>query len=185
MGTETHPTSRTVADSHLVQLRDLHHLPPAEGPRLVGPTADAEPGAKRWRGVVSALSAGGARSGLIANLVLVAAGGTVAVSAAVHLNLWNAGYRQLPTIGGLFLFQAVAGFFLSATLVLTRRVWAAVLSLGFIVATIGGFLMAVYVGLFNFRDSWSAPFAGMAFAYETASVVLLAAGSTLCVMRRR
>jgi hypothetical protein len=117
--------------------------------------------------------------------VLIAAAGTVAVSSAVHLHLWSAGYGQLPAIGPLFLFQAIAGFFLSATLILARRVWAAVLSFGFAAATIGGFLMAVYVGLFNFRDSWSAPYAGMAFAYEIASLVLLVAGSTLCVMRRR
>jgi ABC-type enterochelin transport system permease subunit len=117
--------------------------------------------------------------------VLIAAAGTVALSAAVHLHLWSTGYGQLPTIGPLFLFQAIVGFVLSVTLILTRRVWAAVLSFGFVCATIGGFLMAVYVGLFNFRDTWSAPFAGMAFGYEIASVVLLVAGSTLCLMRRR
>jgi hypothetical protein len=185
MAGELHPTSRSVTDMHFGHLRDLRHRPQAGGATLVEPTAAGEPAAEHRGGVLSALSAGGARDGLIANLVLVAAAGTVAVSAGVHLHLWNLGYRQLPTIGSLFLFQAIAGFILSATLILTRRVWAAVLSFGFVAATIGGFLMAVYVGLFNFRDSWSAPFAGMAFAYEIASLVLLAVGSTLCVMRRR
>jgi hypothetical protein len=185
MATDLHLTDRPVADPHFGRLRDLRHRPGAGGPSLDDPTAGGELAAEHRGGVLSALSAGGARSGLIANLVLIAAAGTVAVSAAVHLNLWNAGYRQLPTIGPLFLFQAIAGFVLSATLILTRRVWAAVLSFGFVAATIGGFLMAVYVGLFNFRDSWSAPFAGMAFAYEVASGVLLLAGSTLCLMRRR
>jgi hypothetical protein len=185
MATDLRPTSHSVADSHLGHLRELRHRPHAEGLTLVDPTAGEEGAAERGGGVLSALSAGGARSGLFANGVLIAAAGTVAVSAAVHLHLWSTGYRQLPTIGPLFLFQAIAGFSLSATLILTRRVWAAVLSFGFVAATIGGFLMAVYVGLFNFRDAWSSPFAGMAFAYEIASVVLLAAGSTMCVMRRR
>jgi ABC-type enterochelin transport system permease subunit len=117
--------------------------------------------------------------------LLLTAAASVAVSSAVHLHLWMTGYRQLPTIGPLFLFQAVAGFFLSAALILTRRVWAAVLSFGFVCATIGGFLMAVYVGLYKFRDSWSAPFAGMAFGYEIASLALLVAGTSLCVMRWR
>jgi hypothetical protein len=184
MATELHKHTRLL-DPHLGSLRDLRHRPQAGGPTLVEPTAGGEPAAEHRGGVLSALSAGGARSGLIANLVLIAAAGTVAVSAGVHLNLWSTGYRHLPTIGSLFLFQAIAGFFLSATLILTRRVWAAVLSFGFVSATVAGFLMAVYVGLFNFRDTWSAPFAGMAFAYEIASVVLLAVGSTLCVMRRR
>jgi hypothetical protein len=184
MATELHKHTRLL-DPHLGSLRDLRHRPQAGGPTLVEPTAGGEPAAEHRGGVLSALSAGGARSGLIANLVLIAAAGTVAVSAGVHLNLWSTGYRHLPTIGSLFLFQAIAGFFLSATLILTRRVWAAVLSFGFVSATVAGFLMAVYVGLFNFRDTWSAPFAGRAFAYEIASVVLLAVGSTLCVMRRR
>jgi hypothetical protein len=184
MATELHKHTRLL-DPHLGSLRDLRHRPQAGGPTLVEPTAGGEPAAEHRGGVLSALSAGGARSGLIANLVLIAAAGTVAVSAGVHLHLWSTGYRQLPTIGPLFLFQAIAGFFLSATLILTRRVWAAVLSFGFVSATIAGFLMAVYVGLFNFRDTWSAPFAGMAFAYEISSVVLLALGSTLCLMSRR
>lgn len=183
MATELHKHTRAL-DPHLGSLRDLRHRPQAGAPTLVDPNAGGELAAEHRGGVLSALSAGGARSGLIANLVLMAAAGTLAVSAAVHLELWSTGYRQLPTIGPLFLFQAVTGFILSAVLILTRRVWAAVLSSVFVCATIGGFLMAVYVGLFNFRDSWSAPFAGMAFAYEIASVVLLATGSTLCVMRR-
>jgi hypothetical protein len=184
MATELHKHTR-VLDPHLGSLRDLRHRPQAGAPTLVDPNARGELAAEHRGGVLSALSAGGARSGLIANLVLMAAAGTLAVSAAVHLELWSTGYRQLPTIGPLFLFQAVTGFILSAVLILTRRVWAAVLSFVFVCATIGGFLMAVYVGLFNFRDSWSAPFAGMAFAYEIASLVLLVAGSTLSVMRRR
>lgn len=184
MAGDLHSPTRLL-DQHLGSLRDLRHRPQAGGPTLVDPTAGGEPAAEQKGGVLSALSAGGARSGVVANLVLIAAAGTVAVSAAVHLHLWNTGYGQLPTIGPLFLFQAIAGFVLSATLILTRRVWAAVLSFGFVSATIGGFLMAVYVGLFNFGDSWSAPFAGMAFAYEIASLLLLAAGSTVCVMRGR
>jgi hypothetical protein len=184
MATDLHSASSPVAHPHFGHLRDSRHRRHAGDPSLVDPTAGGEPAAERRGGVLSALSAGGARSGLIANLLLVAGAATVAVSAAVHLHLWNAGYKELPTIGPLFLLQAIAGFFLAATLILTRRVWAAVLSFGFVSATIGGFLIAVYVGLFDFRDSWSAPFAGMAFAYEIASVVLLAAGTGLCVTRR-
>lgn len=125
MATDLRQNSRRVADSHFGNLRDLRHRQHAEATSLVDATAGGEPTAERRGSVLSALSAGGARSGLIANLVLVAAAGTVAVSAAVHLRLWMTGYRQLPSIGPLFLFQAVAGFFLSGTLILARRVWAA------------------------------------------------------------
>jgi hypothetical protein len=184
MAGEVYPTSRQL-DLRLGSHRDLRQRSQAGGRTLVDPTSKGESAETHTGGVLWARSAGGARSGLIANLLLVAAAGTVAISAAVHLHLWSAGYRELPTIGPLFLFQAISGFLLSATLILTRRVWAAVLSFGFVCATIGGFLMAVYVGLFNFKDSWSAPFAGMAFTYEVASLALLAAGSALCVRCKR
>jgi hypothetical protein len=185
MATELRQSSPPVAHPHFGHLRDSRQRPRAGGPTLVESTEGGEPAAEHRGDVLSALSAGGARSGLTANLVLIAAASAVAVSAAVHLHLWSIGYRQLPTIGPLFLFQATAGFLVSAMLILTRRVWAAVLSFVFVSATIGGFLMAVYVGLFSFRDSWSAPFAGMAFAYEIASLVLLAVGSILSVVHRR
>jgi hypothetical protein len=154
--------------------------------RLVEPHSERVPidRHRRWT-LGSALTAGGVGSGLVANLILIAAAGTVAVSAVIHLHLWNTGYRHLPTVGPLFLLQAVSGFVMSALLILTRRVWAAVLSFGLICATLGGFIMALYVGLFGFRDSWSAPFAGMAFTYEVVSGVLLVVGSTLCVIRQR
>jgi hypothetical protein len=153
---------------------------------LVEPHGQKVPidGHRRWT-LGSALTAGGVGSGLVANLILIAAAATVAVSAVVHLHLWNTGYRHLPTVGPLFLLQAVSGFVLSALLIVTRRVWAAVLSFGLISATLAGFIMALYVGLFGFRDSWSAPFAGMAFNYEVVSGVLLVVGSTLCVVRQR
>jgi hypothetical protein len=47
-------------------------------------------------------------------------------------------------------------------------------------ATIGGFVLAVTVGVFGFVDSWSAPFATPAFVAELATVVLALAGSALC-----
>ena len=48
---------------------------------------------RRWA-LGSALSAGGVDGGLIANLILIAAAATVAVSALIHLHLWRHG---LPT----------------------------------------------------------------------------------------
>ncbi len=186
MGTELHPSRHPKGepDSGPPQRADRH--PGAERLRLLEPESHEPPvAADRTTAIRSVLTAGGLESGLLANLVLIAAAGTIAVSAAVHLHLWSSGYRQLPTVGPLFLLQAVAGFVLSAVLIFTRRVWAAVLSFGLICATLAGFFMAVYVGLFGFRDSWSAPFAGMAFVYEVVAGVLLLLGSTLCVIGGR
>jgi hypothetical protein len=153
-------------------------------PALMTIVNDAAPG-RLATAKGSAWSAGGAGSGLLANLAFVAAAAALAVSGLIHLHLWNTGYRQIPTIGPLFLAQAIVGMALAAVLVLVRRIWVAALAFGFVCATIAGFLMACYVGLFGFRDSWSAPFAGMAFAVEVSALVLAAAGSALCLLRRR
>jgi hypothetical protein len=186
MATELHPSRDPAAEPHGSPLQSVGRQPTAERLRLLEPESHEQPAARSRRSTArSVLTAGGVQSGLLANLVLIAAAATVAVSAAVHLHLWSSGYRHLPTVGPLFLLQAVAGFILSAVLILTRRVWVAVLSFGLICATIAGFFMAVYGGLFGFRDSWSAPFAGMAFVYEVVSGVLLVLGSTLCVIGRR
>jgi hypothetical protein len=186
MATELHPSRHPDGQPDSNPLQRAGRQPVAERLRLLGPESHGLPVAgTRKSAIRSALTAGGVESGLLANLVLIAAAATIAVSAAVHLHLWSSGYRHLPTVGPLFLLQAVAGFILSAVLIFARRVWAAVLSFGLICATLAGFFMAVYVGLFGFRDSWSAPFAGMAFVYEVVSGVLLLLGSTLCVVRSR
>ena len=179
MATELHPSRYPAAKAPLDR-------PVTARLRVVEPPSRGAPidHQRRWA-LGSALTAGGVDSGLVANLVLIAAAATVAVSAVIHLHLWGTGYRHLPTVGPLFLLQAVSGFALSALLILTRRVWAAVLSFGLICATLAGFIMALYVGLFGFRDSWSAPFAGMAFTYEVVSGALLVVGSTLSVIRDR
>jgi hypothetical protein len=123
--------------------------------------------------------AGGRANGLLANLAYGVGGGLVAVTGVIHLHLWMNGYRQIPTIGPLFLAQAIGGFAVALTILLTRRLWSAVLGLGLAASTIGGFVLAVTVGIFNFQDSWSAPDATLAFVVELAAVVVLATAGVL------
>lgn len=186
MATDLHPSRHPAVEPPPDPPQGVDNRSVVTQLRLVEPHTETAPvdSHRRWA-LGSALSAGGVDGGLIANLILIAAAATVAVSALIHLHLWDTGYRHLPTVGPLFLLQAVSGFVLSVLLIVTRRVWAAVLSFGLICATLVGFIMALYVGLFGFRDSWSAPFAGMAFTYEVVSGVLLVVGSTLCVIRQR
>jgi hypothetical protein len=114
-------------------------------------------------------------------LLLGAAG--VVISAAIHFHLWNTGYSGIHTIGPLFLVQSIVGFCLAVVLIAFRRVWIAVLCLGYLLATIAGFLLSVHVGLFGFQDTWEAPFARAAFWDECGGSALLLAGSGLCVAR--
>jgi hypothetical protein len=116
---------------------------------------------------------------VVTTLTLLAGAALAVTSGAIHLHLWAEGYRTIPTIGPLFLFQGVAGVVLGVVLAASRRLLAAVATAGFMVATIGGFLLSDYVGLFGFSDTLSAPWAGMALAVEIAGAVVLAGGCVL------
>jgi hypothetical protein len=108
-------------------------------------------------------------------------------STYIHFHLWNEanGYRPIPTIGPLFLAQSIGGLLVAILIVAVRRAWAAVIGLGFAVSTIVGFLLTVGLtkGLFNFKESWAAPFAGLAFAVEIAAAAVLLVAATLSLLR--
>lgn len=96
-----------------------------------------------------------------------------AATGAIHLDLWAGGYRNIPTIGPLFLFQGIAAVALAFSLIAWRRLAAVVAAAGFMLATIGGLLLSVYVGLFGFMDTLSAPYAGESLVVEVAGAVVL------------
>ena len=81
----------------------------------------------------------------------------------------------------MFLAQSVAGLVLGLAVIAIRRIWVAIVGAGFSVATMGGFLISVESGLFGFTDSWSAPFAHVAFAVEIATVVVFAIAVVACL----
>jgi predicted lipoprotein with Yx(FWY)xxD motif len=94
-----------------------------------------------------------------ARIVLrVAGSGLLIATAAIHLDLYLTGYRTIPTIGWLFLLQVIAAFALGLAvlaipgrLVLAGRV-AAAAGAGFALATLAGYLLSVWVGLFGFTE---------------------------------
>ena len=112
-------------------------------------------------------------------LTLLAGAALAVASGAIHLHLWADGYRTIPTIGPLFLFQGIAGVVLAVVLAASRRLLAALATAGFMVATIGGFLLSVYVGLFGFTDTLAAPWAGVSLVVESVGAVVLVGGSAL------
>jgi hypothetical protein len=107
-------------------------------------------------------------------LGLVVGSALLASSGATHLHLWAMGYRTIPTIGPLFLLQGIAGVLLALLLLLWRRLLVVVAGAGFMVATIGGLLVSVNFGLFGFRDTFAAPYAGLSLVLESAGAVVLA-----------
>lgn len=120
-----------------------------------------------------------------ATLSLVGAAGLLMVSAALHAQLWSTGYRVIPTVGPLFLAQAIATPVIALFLIITRWLVAVVVALATMAGTVGGFVLADTVGLFGFHDGFAAPYAGVAFVTEVAAVVLLAAGMLLIVLGKR
>jgi hypothetical protein len=121
---------------------------------------------------------------LAATAIFVLGGALLIWSAFIHFHLWSEtdGYRSIPTIGPLFLLQSIAGLVIGIGVVVVRRLWAAVIGLGFALSTIAGFLLSVGVGLFGFKDSWLAPFAKESFTIEILASVVFIAAAVLCLV---
>ncbi|MFG2132990.1 hypothetical protein ACGFNV_35035 [Streptomyces sp. NPDC048751] len=112
-------------------------------------------------------------------LVLRLAGaGLTATMAAIHLRLWSEGYRDLATIGPLFLLNGVVGILLTVALLVTpaRRLGpvAAVTAL-FTAGTLGALLLSLTTGLFGFEESTDAELVGPTLYVETAGTAVLTA----------
>jgi len=125
-------------------------------------------------------SRGGPR-GAVANAVFAVGSALLVWSSYIHFHLWlSGGYRHIPTIGDLFLLQAILGTLIALGALITRRIWFALLAAGFALSTLVGFLLSVNIGLFGFRDSASAPFAHEAFILEIGSAVAYLVAAALC-----
>ena len=115
-------------------------------------------------------------------ILRVAGSGLLIATAAIHLDLYLTGYRTIPTIGWLFLLQVIAAFGLGlAVLAIPRGLaagvparLAAAAGAGFALATLGGYLLSVWTGLFGFKEVRTG--AGIAAGLvEVAAFVVLAA----------
>jgi predicted lipoprotein with Yx(FWY)xxD motif len=88
----------------------------------------------------------------------VTGGGLLIATGAIHLDLYLTGYRTISVIGPLFLLQVIAAFGLGLAVLAIGSRWptaswlAAVAGAGFALATLGGYLLSLWVGLFGFRE---------------------------------
>jgi hypothetical protein len=112
--------------------------------------------------------------------VMIAAGGACTVgSGVIHLYLWGKqyGYRDIPTIGPLFLIQGIAAILIGLIVIVSRQVGVLLVAAALLVASVIALVLAVEVGLFGFRDSWLAPYAWTTLYEEIAGGVLLLAAA--------
>ena len=85
------------------------------------------------------------------------------------------GYRDIPTVGPLFLADAVGGFVLAAVLLVWPRPLAGLLGAGFMISTLGGLIISLNFGLFGFRESSEASFVIETIILESVGAVALVA----------
>lgn len=108
----------------------------------------------------------------------------------LHYHLWDQGYRDIKTIGTLFLLDAIAAVVL-ALLVLAapRRVLPLAALLGFLmqVGTVAALVITTKRGLFGFTESTKAPDYWESVWVESigALVLLLLLGYTVARLRAR
>ena len=138
------------------------------------------PGTAMAAGRTAREHAGPPPSGWARIVLRVTGSGLLIATAAIHLDLYLTGYRTIPTIGWLFLLQVIAAFGLGLAvlaipgrLVLAGRL-AAAAGAGFALATLAGYLLSVWIGLFGFTEVRTT--AGIvAGVVEVAAFVVLAA----------
>ncbi len=82
----------------------------------------------------------------------LAGAGLLAATGAIHLDLYLTGYRSIPTLGWLFLLQVITAFGLAATVLATGSRLIAAAGAGFALATLGGYLLSVWIGLFGSKE---------------------------------
>jgi hypothetical protein len=102
-------------------------------------------------------------------------------TAGIHAYLYTNGYNTIPTIGGLFLFNVIAGSVLALAVLGTPRAWLPLPALGaafFEAGTAAALLVTEHRGLFGFQDSSQAPLFWQSFWVEVAGAALLL---VLCV----
>jgi hypothetical protein len=117
---------------------------------------------------------------LAINVLAVVGSGLLAYSAVIHFHLWDSdGYRNIPTIGPLFLMQAIVGFVLSVATAIFRKLLLLVAATGFAISSIGGLLISIWWGLFGWQESFSAPNVVLALSVEASASVLLGIASLL------
>jgi hypothetical protein len=117
----------------------------------------------------------------VAVTLVIAGGAACAVySGYIHLYLWGRQpfpYRDIPTIGPLFLIQGIAAVIIGLLVIVSRQVGALLVGAGLLVVSVAALVIDVEVGMFGFKDSWAVPYATSTLWVEIVGAVLLAAAA--------
>jgi hypothetical protein len=113
------------------------------------------------------------------SLLALAGAAMLVWSGVIHVMLWADGYRDIATIGPLFLAQGVGCIALALFVVVFR--WLALLAAGAVTlaATAVGLLVSVHVGLLGYRESLAVPYATLSLQVEFTGAAVLLVGAVL------
>jgi len=98
--------------------------------------------------------------------------------AAIHLHLWNSGYKSIHIIGILFLLNAIGGFVLTLALLVspTKLLSVTLLLTGlFTLGTLLGLIYSLHTTLFGFHEYYGVP-------YERESIILESVGTGVALL---
>jgi hypothetical protein len=123
-----------------------------------------------------------ARPGAAGWLLYLGDAGLLIASGLLHLDLWDIGYRHVPTLDVLFLVQAGAALAAAVLVLATRSLLVVLGSAALMAGTIAGFVLARTVGIFGFHLTFSSALAYWALSVEAVAVAFLL--STARVARR-
>jgi len=101
----------------------------------------------------------------------------------VHWHLWQLGYKDIPTDGPFFLIDAISAILLAVALLAWRRPLTGLASAGFVLSTILGLVISLWVGLFGFHESISASYVVQSLVLESVAVVILTAWTVIAASR--
>lgn len=122
----------------------------------------------------SALASAPAR--VVVTLLIAGGAACTVYSGYIHLYLWGREpfpYRDIPTIGPLFLVQGIVAIIIGLLVIISRRLGAVVVGAGLLVVSVAALIIDVEVGMFGFKDSWSVPYVTSTLYEEIVGAVLL------------
>ena len=102
--------------------------------------------------------------------------GLLAAMAGIHVYLWGDGYREIATIGLLFLLNGIGGGVLALAVLFTPNRWlplVAGLSALFTLGTLLALIVSLTVGLFGIQEQLQTPYVVTTIVVEAAGTVEL------------
>jgi hypothetical protein len=109
---------------------------------------------------------------MITSLARVLLAASLLGSAWVHFDLWRDGFKDIETIGPLFLVNVIAGVILAGAVLAWRHWLPSLGAVGFGAVTLAAYVISVTVGLFGVQEQFRSQSEVWGVITEAACVVL-------------